>query len=1545
MTFCSEEAIETTTPSRRRTTPPPTQKTVLNVHNNRNKFQENTQIKDTREHTLTGNKGLLDDIDEYDSQFNVIALPTEPVTENVPYPENILTTKTPFTTKTPQTSSPSIQVTESLIENDIIDSLDDESNQIETTTYINGLNIIESLSKQNDILSQNLARVNSVAPRPFSRPSLTRTKAPGVVNENFVNSRDSTQSATSRRSRPTPARTSTEKVYVDNEVESTSRAPASYRPGYRGTARFRASSVRSGQYDRVEDNLDLSNYQPIENNRLRALDLENQRTRPLMTATPKIRETTKRLGPLRPRITPSTAAPVIEVEEDEETTTEQRIVEAKNRFNLADGERPERIRFELAVGRKIDFGFTPAAKVQSKSTDPSKVKVITGKLDQSPLVSHRGLKPGHVEEIPLSKSPVTVESFSGKLNLNQIPLNKSDIESFVADEDLRTNLPLDETTTRRIRLRPSILGFTQRSGEETTTESAEEETSVSSRLRPTESAFVSRNQQVTSTAAPPTSSTAPLTEESTSRFRNRFSQRTRGETSSTAGEEETTTRKLRLRPSIKGLTKNVSTEAIDDDETTTPRARLRPSKIGFQTTIQEKIEESSSAVPPSIEESTSRFRNRLSQRIKTTSTEDDSTTKRARPLQNRLAQRPRLINSSNEANEVTEGAARTKPSPFKSRFSTRPRTSQQTDSSADESADEETATNRVKPSAFKNRLTTKSRLEVRDQYIDSKVEESTTSKTRLRPSILTKVRASDIKIEDVNDLQTESPDFDETTDVERTSWKPKTSRFGGDTNSIESSTDIEGLNLVTEKFEDDEFDDDDNEIDFTTQSSSGHVNSNNVDDDSEEEDDDDDDDDEETTIQPIIEVTSTTRRSVVIRKRPVKKIDAFATRQTITEATQEESEDDNEDETTRTSTQAVTRARKLVSRKRVESESQGLSQDTADVTPPRTTRKRIIYSRPRPQKNETNESESNDDDDDDIELSENDKNVSEPPIETSEKPNDSSTRRRIKVYRERTSTPRVASLDDESTSARSPVSRTRVFKRPLQVTELKTTTEGESETKSEDEEATSPRSNSRFGNGRQRKIVKVNRKPIASEDDQSNTPEIKISSGSPPKRVFKILRTKTPKLLVDRPLVNETSAIKTDDENQEVENGKDSDIIRLDFNNNEEELEAIDEVSQPPSGRPILKFPTKNSAGRVTIKKRPAFNQGRTSTIHPASTRLSKDSLPTRAKSVTVRRKQYKPTIFNSETIDTTADEITPEKKLALGERNKKIFTKGYNRKSLSTTSAPNITPLTDTETTEYDEDADTTVIPLDNNDENILQKGSSPTKPRFSLSRFTTTTTVRPTTLHHVFAIDVEEEDSSNNKTKIKENQADEVIKKLQKLIEINRIVEVYSKEEKLKVLKNKKLKSIKQSELTLEAPPKLESFGQISRETIIKLVKRNETTTTEAPTDRSPKNVVFAETVFPQPESSTIALEGLFEREKKSHEQATKEDSVEAAAETNDSKVSASRLRAPAPLLRPESNETNPIIISLASLDKVILSKVQIKLDQDLEENLPTTESADKN
>ena len=396
-----------------------------------------------------------------------------------------------------------------------------------------------------------------------------------------------------------------------------------------------------------------------------------------------------------------------------------------------------------------------------------------------------------------------------------------------------------------------------------------------------------------------------------------------------------------------------------------------------------------------------------------------------------------------------------------------------------------------------------------------------------------------------------------------------------------------------------------------------------------------------------------------------------------------------------------------------------------------------------------------------------------------------------------------------------------------------------------------------------------------------------------------------------------------DRNNEEDDNRNTEDDQNSNENNNDNQEEELNEPIKEI--KPILKFPTRPSNNAytglrnrvVTIKRRPSFNDiSKTTTIHPASTSRvfgnANNNTPTKARQVTIRRK-YKPT-SSSGSSSTTVDLLQDIDKASLSERNKNIFKsykKGFSKPTLSPQNT--FTPSQDTDllTTDYDEVTDVT----DTN--NILQKeyqGSRASKNNSNQQ----TTTLKPTTLHHIFAIDYEEElkkKLSSNITKGVESAADEVIKKLVKLIEINRVSEVYSKEEKFNVLKNKKLKSINSSDLILEKASSVDKFSEISRLTLVKLVKKNVSTTTVEPSTaiRNSKNLLF-----PGVETSTIELEGLFDREKKSQE-------TENTTPLNNLSL----------LLRPESNETNtnkaepPLVISIANLDQVILTKTQKDLE----------------
>jgi len=1044
----------------------------------------------------------------------------------------------------------------------------------------------------------------------------------------------------------------------------------------------------------------------------------NKRPLPSPTTTTERIVEEKRTTRRRPTVTRSRIASTT-TEENEETSTESRILEAKNRFSLDGNERPDRIRFELSAGGKINFPEIINKKAHVENN--SKIKVITGPLSKSPIgFSGREFKKGHVEEIPIQTSPetVTIQNFSDKLDLNEIPLNKSDIESFVPDSDLRTEGSIIEETTFRKWQRPSKIGV--------------------------------KNQ----------------IEEGSSTAENN-------------NENESTTRRTYFnlnRPTLKirGRSKITETSTEEIQET------------GVQKKSQYNVNQQKN-----------RFLSRTTQRQ-----EIDSTTAR----------------------------------------------------------------------------------------------------------YLTKIKVSDLPIR--NSLKIADSENSETQDApEESTLRSIIEAYQEDT-----TIDLDVLDMITEKPSDNEY-----ENDVTTlQNSDNEVTENSA---------------PETTLRTV------PAKRITIRKRPAKRIDFLAPRQTITEPAKDSTSipefestsslsvktenDDYETEietasekiseilTLETTSKKPTR-RVFVTRKRfkenrnsfLETKKYQENEENSEIekqsTTPKTTRKRILTIRTKTGVIRSPV---------EVGIIEPTESSTEATIEEKPKIDDTDIiRKKIKVYRSRSTTETVT----EGSSTHKPiVTRTRVFKRPV----TKQTETPEIHIGVEEEISTSekPRYSQR------RKVIKVTRRPItevATTEEEKEDQKLIESTTLTNQKTIK--RIKTPRVIVDKPIEEDQLVIKTDEENQKIEQieAKIEDKI-------EESIIPIEnqEVASEEPSHPILKYPTR-PGGKVgvTIRKRPPFIQGsRTTTIHPASTRFAKEGelnvTPTRSR--IGGRRTFRPGTRNSESV---VEESFQENKPSFGKGTKKFFTKSYRKTSTTTTISPDITPHNidiETETNEYDGVNDTTDNPEINTNNDILQNG----KPRFTISRFTTSTTSKPTTLHHVFAIDIEEEDMNKLKNAdLPENQADEVIKKLQKLIEINRIVEVYSKEDKLKVLKNKKLKSIKAGELTLERPPALDKFGEITRQVIIKLsVKPNTTASlnvsTENPNDnRSPKNIMFSETVFGTAETSTISLEGLFDLEQKEQELKGKE----------------------------ISTESNKNVIDLAELEQAIRNEVQeriIKSDETTTESLETT------
>jgi hypothetical protein len=280
----------------------------------------------------------------------------------------------------------------------------------------------------------------------------------------------------------------------------------------------------------------------------------------------------------------------------------------------------------------------------------------------------------------------------------------------------------------------------------------------------------------------------------------------------------------------------------------------------------------------------------------------------------------------------------------------------------------------------------------------------------------------------------------------------------------------------------------------------------------------------------------------------------------------------------------------------------------------------------------------------------------------------------------------------------------------------------------------------------------------------------------------------------------------------------------------------------------------------------------------------------------------------------------------ALNNRNKQIFSKSKDKISnkkkvinspVSTTQLvvePNdseFEPDFDTTTTEDTTDTTDNTVEFYTNKHEINTEVSNP-----SSNNSQETTTQKPTTLHHIFAIDI---DNDSESTTSPVESGEEIVQKLEKLIEINRIEEVYSKSEN------------DSTYLVLEKKPTLSKFGEFSRLTSIKLHKMSAKDTksltdsvihriksiTSDAAAKNGKSLKFSDDFF-HLDNSKLPLENLFDQERHGKQ-----------INSGDTKPVPDTVQPPQIILRPEFNETNPLVISIANLDQVILSKVEKKPD----------------
>lgn len=205
------------------------------------------------------------------------------------------------------------------------------------------------------------------------------------------------------------------------------------------------------------------------------------------------------------------------------------------------------------------------------------------------------------------------------------------------------------------------------------------------------------------------------------------------------------------------------------------------------------------------------------------------------------------------------------------------------------------------------------------------------------------------------------------------------------------------------------------------------------------------------------------------------------------------------------------------------------------------------------------------------------------------------------------------------------------------------------------------------------------------------------------------------------------------------------------------------------------------------------------------------------------------------------------------------------------------------------EQDRDAIELATDNlNSINLVDtlQATATIKPSRKLYKTTTsTTTPKPTTFHHVFAIDYDEHpknDDKPNEISKDDKNAEVISKKIEKLAEVNRIVEVYSQQRKQTIQRssNAKAKS-ENSNLIIERLPTVDKLGEISRITLIKLVEPNSneskspsakefigflTTTAQPPKasqEKKARQIFIPDNIF-SVETSTIPLEGLFQTDR---------------------------------------------------------------------------------
>lgn len=435
------------------------------------------------------------------------------------------------------------------------------------------------------------------------------------------------------------------------------------------------------------------------------------------------------------------------------------------------------------------------------------------------------------------------------------------------------------------------------------------------------------------------------------------------------------------------------------------------------------------------------------------------------------------------------------------------------------------------------------------------------------------------------------------------------------------------------------------------------------------------------------------------------------------------------------------------------------------------------------------------------------------------------------------------------------------------------------------------------------------------------------------------------------------------------------------------ETETIDEkpsVRPSPFNRPKYFIPSKKEENDV-LPDQETETEDKSNSPYKSKAPRVRTSLPTgTTKSSRKQNNPYTNKKYTSSSSETSSSNplLDDLDRNALNSRNKKIFEKSskkhlilnpstqHQHDSIDQTNTPNTSPSNSENSEYYTEDYTHTMSTNDGGEYSTLseiqfddttQDNLLNTINFNELQEATTedqsvvfkigrpTTTPKPTTLHHVFAIDYDEKTEMIQMPMEVEEKTSEVIsQKVEKIAEVSRVVEIYSQQE---THSNNGDNKSTQSNLVIEKLPTVNKLGEISRITLIKLVEQNKENsslneitkpTTLSHLDESKRHaksiqkLISPETIF-SVETSTIPLEALFQNERTSKVLSASDKNSETAAIVNSittadadknqtNKVFTTDISPTKHVIQIEP-QARPLVISLANLDKVVLSKLTNK------------------